>query len=270
MATRLSEIKLSEVSLVDTPANPGAHVVLFKRGEPIEKVIVTKCSECGGNVEKKEKQMAIEFTKEQLTPEAVKFLEKMEKDIATASEAEINVLKAKNVELEKKLADATKPPEPEDIWKGVSPEVRKRLEDSEARALKAEEIAKNERDSRELQEFTKRAETEFSSLPGTAIEKGKVLKAVHQKLAKEEAAEVEKLLKSAEEIAKSGKLFGEMGASGGNVNLSDSAEGRLIAKAQDMVSKGVVKSEAEGMEKIAREDPALYQEYQKEVRRRTN
>lgn len=269
MATRLSEIKLSEVSLVDTPANPGAHVVLFKRGDPIEKVIVTKCPECGGNVEKKEKQMAIEFKKESLTPEAKQFVEALEKQVADAAEAD-KLLKAEKVELEKKLEAATKPPEPEDIWKGVSPEVRKRLEDSEARALKAEEIAKNERDARELQEFTKRAETEFSSLPGTAIEKGKVLKAVNQKLAKEEAAEVEKLLKAAQEIAKSGKLFGELGASGGNVNLSDSAEGRLIAKAQDMVSKGVVKSEAEGMEKIAREDPALYQEYQKEVRRRTN
>jgi hypothetical protein len=335
MARKLINLKLAEVALVDSPANPGATVLLYKRaeeggsesvrvaeiqgksvvidknghpigrfirwqdmktkGQPVEKGIDFACPNCetplqsmyqdgeyqipnfcgecgaslslmatGGNMQKKkEKSKMPEFKKEDLTPEAKAYVEGIEKELKDSIVAQ--------AELSKRLETATKKEEPEDIWKGVNPAVKKQFEEMQTKTAEAERIAKSEREARELSEFTKKAEKEFSYLPGEAAAKGKILQAVNSKLSKEETAELEKLLKAADEIAKSGKVFSEMGATGsGNIADSDSAEGQINARAAELVSKGVVKTIIEGISKIAKEDPSLYESYRKEVVRRAN
>src|SRR5262249_5265430 len=116
-------------------------------------------------------------------------------------------------------APAAAPPEPAppvaapsaDLLKGMPDELRalvqKALSEAEVakrEAAEAKAQARIEKDARELQDFAKRAETEFASLPGTALEKGAVLKGLYsgQPLAKEEADKVVALLKAADELAR--------------------------------------------------------------------
>jgi hypothetical protein len=308
MARKLVNIELSEVSLVDSPANPGANILLYKRAE-IEKKIVERDGEycvtsadgsktlgCHKTMreakaqlaavesnkhdplskeeiervlkiakelgllttEKKEKTMAEEFKKESLTPEAKAFVEDLEKRLAD-SEAKVVETEAKVQE----LSVVAKKDEPEDIWKGVHPDVKKQFEEMKTRTEESERIAKTERDAREFSEFSKRAETELSHLPGELKTKATILKAVSQKLSKEESEEAIKILKAANELVKTGQVFEEIGTSGGSG--SDAGTwAKIEAMAKDLVSKGLAKTQQIAIDKVMTTNPELYNQYLKE------
>lgn len=80
MATLLENLELEELSLVDVPANQAAMVSLFKRGNPDEK---------------EEQVKKEDIKKEDVTPEV-------------ADTTEVDVLKAANEDLEKRLEALTK------------------------------------------------------------------------------------------------------------------------------------------------------------------
>jgi len=180
-------------------------------------------------------------------------------------------------------APAAAPPEPAppvaapsaDLLKGMPDELRalvqKALSEAEVakrEAAEAKAQARIEKDARELQDFAKRAETEFASLPGTALEKGAVLKGLYsgQPLAKEEADKVVALLKAADELARSGQVFGELGRSTPLAEASG-AYGKIEALAKEVVAKGGAKTLAEAIAQVAQQQPALYQEYRAELRK---
>ena len=104
-------------------------------------------------------------------------------------------------------------------------DIKKRLDESQEQLRKAEELAKSEKAARELVECSKRAEKEFPNLPGTAEEKGAILKMLKDKLSTDEVTKVETLLKAGDaalatvttEVGKSGSgavITSKVGGSG--------------------------------------------------------
>jgi hypothetical protein len=135
--------------------------------------------------------------------------------------------------------------------------IQKKLDDEVTKRQAAEAVAKAAQDARELSELTKRADTDFGNLPGTAEEKGLILKSL-SKLTVEERAAVEKLFQSGNACLASGmKPLGADGvAKGGN-----DAWAQIEKKAQNLMGEGKVKSIAEGVTKVIAEEPTLYNEY---------
>jgi len=184
------------------------------------------------------------------------------------------------------MADATPPqtpgqppaPTPDDLMKSLPEPLRELLqktlsetEVAKREAAEAKEQARIEKDARELQEFTKRAERELASLPGTAQDKGTVLKALYsgQPLVPEQVEKLVHLLKAAEEMARQGKLFSEFGRTTPTPEPG-SAYGRLSALAQDMVVKGESPTFQQAMSTVADRYPELVQEHRQEQRRQAH
>ncbi len=82
-------------------------------------------------------------------------------------------------------------------------------------------LAKAQQDRLEMQDFTKRADAEIPSLPGTSIAKAKALRAV-SRLAKEDREAIEVMLKAGSAAMKT-----QMTALGKDGNGDDTAEGQL-------------------------------------------
>lgn len=178
----------------------------------------------GDHARHKEKAMADEAKKIADLEKTVADLTKANADLVTKHSAEVAAItKAKD--------DAAK----DEIIKVGEVEVRKSaVGDATFAVIKAQqaEIAK-EREARELVEFTKRAETEFPSLPGEPVAKAKVLKAVAT-LDKADGDALTVMLKSGEEAMKA--RMRETGHGGGGVIL-DSAEARMNKMASELSAK---------------------------------
>lgn len=189
--------------------------------------------------------MAEPTTQQQQSPEDIlkslpeNVRELVQKAVTTAVDAAIAPMKAENADLKKKAEDA-------------------------------ETIAKQERDARELQTFTKKAETELPYLPGeSADEKGRLLKALYSgTVTKEDADKIAKMMASASEMISKGNLFKELGR-GGSETVG-SAFAKLEAIAVDLVAKGQAPTKEQGIAKAAELHPELYATYQEEQRTRSH
>ena len=106
-----------------------------------------------------------------------------------------------------------------------------RLEKAENETAKAQEIAKQERDARILKELSEEAEKLWPNLPGTAIEKGKVLQSIRSLPEDLQKAQME-MMNSGN--ASNASLFKEYGGQGGEAG---SAEEKLKKMAEDHASK---------------------------------
>lgn len=130
------------------------------------------------------------------------------------------------------------------------------LKAQQAQIEKAEGIAKDERNRREMGEFTKRAEEDLGHLPGKPVEKALVLKAMGG-LEKDVQATLETMLKAGEAAIKS--AYGALGGGGGNDNGGDpkAFEKRVSeVAARDKISK------TEAMAKARLEYPEEFATYQ--------
>ena len=106
-----------------------------------------------------------------------------------------------------------------------------RLEKAEGETAKAQQIAKEERDARILKELSEEADKLWPNLPGTALEKGKLLQSIRSL--------PEELQKSHMEMLNSGNssnavLFKEHGGNGGEAG---SAEEKLKKMAEEHATK---------------------------------
>jgi hypothetical protein len=183
-------------------------------------------------------EVPMQIDKSKLAPEVLALIEKQEAEIA-------------------ELKKTAKPAEtkPEDVLKGLSPEARAIVEkaqkdaaDAVAKAEASEKIAKEEREARILKEYQEKA-GEFVALAIDPVKDAPVLKAIHEKLSKEDAARVMEL-----------KELGADGTSG--AGSSAYAEIETLAKAK--ISKGEAKTMPEAIEAVSKEKPELYQKYQEE------
>lgn len=197
--------------------------------------------------------------KKSLSEEARKYIEDLEKKVAQVDE-----LNTKVIDLEKKLVDSGKDKEKnkkDDIWKGVNPEVRKRMEDMEKRAKDAEELAKKERDERITREYIAKV-TAYQALPVKPEEFGLVLKSLAEK-DPENYAKIEAVLKVADEAIVKGGLFAELGRSG---NAGSNALQKAEAFVTEMIQKSAGLTKEQAIAKVWIEHPELYVEYEREQR----
>lgn len=124
------------------------------------------------------------------------------------------------------------------------------------------EIAK-ERELRVDAEMSKRAESDFGSLVGTAAEKGAILK--HLSTAPESVQKAaDAIFKAAEKATKS--AFETAGTGGGHGIPADLAKARqdFMAKVNEIKSRDKI-SKTDALSKAASEHPALYKAYQGET-----
>jgi len=171
---------------------------------------------------------------------------------AESAEAQIEELK--------KSANGGKQ-EPEDIFKGMSTEVKKRFEEMEKRAQEAEKIAKAEQETRLVREFVAKAK-DYQGLPMEAEEMGKVFKTLSEK-APDEFGKVEELLKKADAAIAQGNLFREVGktANGGDGGVYE----KLTSIAKSKVEKNKDLSFNDAFNEAITENPSLYEQYRSEV-----
>ena len=253
--TKLRGPLFDRVDLVDNGAAPGAHIAFWKRSTEDENIKKTE----GG------KKMELEEILKGL-PEDQRAVLKADSDardaaVATAK-AEIEVLKAAADDKKKKdeedaklaaLANLKKSDESEDIWKGVNPAIKERVEKAEAAV--AEAVAKTVAAEEKIAkaDFAKRA-AELNALPTKPEEFGEVLR----KIADATPAEYERLtevLKSANEIIKSGKAFEEVGS-----GQTGAASGMTVIekRAEELRKVNPSLTKEQAFVKVMETDPKLY------------
>jgi len=228
MTTELTDLEITAVALVDNPANPLATVELFKRDD-------TEPHEASTT-----KEAPVAADTEELTARVAE-LESERQALADMPIEDIAALRGDDLT---KFAKADE--EPEDVMKGVPADVRKRLEDAEAR------VAKMEADGRRKEFIAKAAD--YTHVGG-ADELGVALEQI-DRLAPEAAPVIERAFKAANaRIAESG-LFSEFGA-GGDVTESDDPSDKASAMVEKFVADGMDRHVA--VAKVFTENPDLFQ-----------
>lgn len=291
MANLLKNLAVTRVSLVnraavrdpDNPTQP-QRLLLWKSAD----------HEPGGDMPTPTEELAAALAKADLTDsvrEAIQKAQERETALATATTdlakatTDIAALTAKVTDLEKA---AKKPMSSEDDdedevdleKEDLSPAVRKMLlkaqasealakaerEELKKTAEDAQALAKAERDTRVTREFIAKAET-LKSLSQDPQKFGPVLKSVSEKLSKDEADELDRVLKAADEQVRQGLLLKEMGKGGQPAAAPDSAIAKAQAKAVELKKADPKLSDAQALEK-AMEDRELQAAYLAEAQGR--
>lgn len=254
----LKDLVVEEVSLVDSPANPEAHVLIYKRD--VEKD--GKCPDCGAQMEMGkcpscgyEAQKAAEEAEEkEHMADAQKLQAELDaaKKLAEENAAKATAAEAKAAELQKKLDALENTPEAVEKRKleAMPESVRK-----EFSAMK-EEIAKAREEKAEAEAIAK-AKADFSNLPGKAEDIAKIYRKATSGLTAEEKAEFDKTLKSASEALKS-NLFVERGR-GGAAPVSGSPEAQMEVKIDELRKANPKLSYAEAALQVAKAHPEIYE-----------
>ena len=235
---KVSGLTISEVSLVDDPASPGASVVLFKakEGQMTDK---TKTGNPGDNQDYEALAKSLEDTEakvadlnkqvETLTAER----DQAQADLAKARAGEVDPYDGlpDNVKAILKKRDAD------------NEELQKRLDAAEDRAATEQTIAK--------------VRSDFPNLPVKAEDFGPVLKRVLKGATAEDRAEVERVLKAASAAVDGTKLTKELGDGGDDKTKSATAQLDSMAKAK-AAEKGV--SYYVAYSEVLSDNPELYQQ----------
>jgi hypothetical protein len=260
MPNKLSDLSIDEVSLVDSPANPGAKVALFKR-ESLQELADTAKRLLHPDTSAEEPDLTMKGNTS-MTPED------LEKSLGELR-AENETLK-KSVETEKTRADAAEAkaatqkkdePEPIDaqIEKAAEP-IRKEFAELKKRTEEAEAIAKAEREARLLADFTKRAEAELPNTSGKPEEKGALLKRLSEKLEKADFETVLTQLKKADKAM--APNFREVGSGRA---VEGSARAQLEARAQEIRKSDPRATSTSALARAMDENPELHKQWVDEL-----
>lgn len=180
-----------------------------------------------------------------------------------AAEARAVAAEARVKELEAELAKQRMTPEEQEAeyMKSLPEPVRKRLEETEARAKAAEEAARIEKEARERQTYIEK--TASYRQVGITPDHWNVLKAIDA-MPEQERAELTRILASANEVIKQSKLFVPIGKDGSGDALTawDRAERQALA----LVEKGEAQTKEQAIVKVFAADPELRRQYEAEKR----
>jgi hypothetical protein len=251
---RLTRLKLHEVSCVDTPANQGARVLLFKHveGSPggVGATGGAPAGE-GGNPSasaeppvNKEKAMTTKTEGDAVNKADV------ERMIAEAVAKATGDLTAKATAAEAEVAKVRAAAE---AAQAEAVAANKRAED-------AEKSAAVERERRELADLAKRADETLGHLPGTAAEKAIALRALVD--VSEEARKTVEAMLIAGQSAMKASMAGEIGK-GGRPPSGTGAEAELNAKAGEIATAEKC-SLAKAYDLATQRHPELYSRYRAE------
>lgn len=297
MPKELLDLTVDEISLVDSPANPGAQMLIWKRAEKNEEQGYVTCSKCGAQAmkgatecpkcgapmnnpaaeppeEKRMDELKAQNAKLEADLKAAEELATEEQKKREAAEAKVKALeldlakskltpeaadkKIEALEAEVKLARMS-PEERKKAERASLPEsVRKQLEDNETQIAKMVE-------ERDAATFEKRAGD--LGLAGVSPAKlGPVLKRIAKGQSNaEDLADLETLLKAFGARQKMGKLFEEFGK-GGFESGEPRSDTKVMARAKELQKADPKLNIADAITKVLAEDPSLQDAYLAESR----
>jgi hypothetical protein len=261
MPKRLRNLRISEVALVDKGANQHAHILLWKRDDgdtpdASTNPIPTNSEIPAGSGADDGDGMPPPPVDDSAASASGRTEDKSMADNA-ALEARLAELEAKLDATEKAKAEAeAKVTETEKLAKAEASRIEKTEKElADLRKSHEEAVEKAER-----MEFAKRAEAEFPYTPGTAEEKGEVLRAVH-KLA--DGPVKDRMLKSMKEADGAfASLMREVGKSGKPGNGTAQAE--LDAEATKLMQAEKL-SKAEALKRVMHSNETLAKRYRDEL-----
>lgn len=130
------------------------------------------------------------------------------------------------------------------------------IKSQQARIEKAEKQAAEERDRRQMSEFSKRADAEFAHLPGETVAKAELLKAVD--------ALPENVKKTFEEVMKAGEAAIKLAFEklGHNPRKDVEKDGNAFEKRVDEIQKSEKVSRTQAMQKARERYPVEFEAYQ--------
>lgn len=259
--TKLQNLKIDRVDLVDKGANPDAHIVLFKReggkGMNYEELLKSLTEEQQAVITAEIEKVALSAEEKKIEDKHAAMAQEEIKRATMAKEAKI-------LELERSLEaylEKSKAPTDEDIFKGLSPVLKAQIEDMQKRADAAESVIKALEDEKLTKHYEEIAKA-YDKLPVEATKVGSIFKS----LAKSDKAmytELETMFKSFNEMIAKGNLFKEMGNSGSKGGSTKPWD-QIQNKANEMVTKSansVTKEQA--IAQVLKAHPELYAEYLK-------
>ena len=192
--------------------------------------------------------------KGKLDPEVRKQVEKMEADLVKAT-ADLKAATEKIATLEK----AAKPPEKEDVLKGLSEPVRKEVEALRKQAADAQALAKSEQLKRRQRDHTEVLKG-FKGLPVDPEKDVALMIKLEDSLTPEEYGRVQELLRAGDEA----RLMAEVGKPGSEHHNANSAYAKIEAKAAELRKADPNLTPAASIAKAAEQNPELYDEYKQE------
>ena len=233
MAQQLTDLRIDEISLVDDPANPEAHVEIFKRRTS------------------KESDMDVELINKALT-QAEASLEAQGKELAIykarAEKAEAALLAA--------AGSKDDDDDEEEILKSLPAGIRKRLEDGKAAEVA---LAKAKADAEEGDAITKARA--FCPTDADAKTVGPLLLRVAKgKTTADDAETLTRLLKSAAAISARSDLFKSLGADAAGDAVED-PEAILKAKAAEIKKANKGMTDEAAYSEALDQNPELYSAY---------
>jgi ribosomal protein L40E len=270
MATVLRRLRLKRVSLVDSPANEEARVVLFKsehtKQQPTSSEVhvdeMVDCKKCGASVAKGASkcpkcgyEMRVQKAPERPEEDAMD-ADKLKADLDAANAKLAETLAKERDALQKQLDT------PEAIEKrkldAMPASVRERIEKSEAKVKKLEDEASE----REMVEVIKGT---MQALPGKYDENGKLLKRFKDAVSPEDFDALSTMLKAASAQIEKGGLFREVGKGGDGEPAALSPMARIEQKVAEFIAKDDKLTRDAALSQVFAADPALYRAYTKSV-----
>lgn len=151
----------------------------------------------------------------------------------------------------------------EELWKGVSPILRKKFEEQDRRVASAEQVAKNERSMREQGEYIEK--TAGFRQVGLAPDDWEVLKDIDG-LPDKSKSRVLQVLRSANEMLKQSDMFKEYGFNGSGGAAGSMAE-RVTKMAQERAAgSGGKLTFHQAYDQVCTENPKLFNQMRAEQR----
>lgn len=278
MARRLIQLKIEHVAGVDRPANKRRFLIIKSEvskayiKEEDGKFCIYDDGEKIGTYDTREAAQAAMRTKKganMLTKEQIaKITDKDIQEAVMTQLEEMTALEKKVKELEEKVTkgkDDHKKDDDEELWKGVSPAIRNRFEAMAKERDKFAELAKGEKDAREVTNWTQKVAS-FKYIQITPEHFGKVMKAVAEN-AEDEAHEIIRVLQSADDLIGKGNLFAEFGKRGDSKNGKSDATNivaRVEAMADDFQKMDQKISRPDAIQKVFTQHPEWYALYRKQ------
>ena len=276
MAKKLTNLKITKVSLVDEGACSAAHITLFKQkgGNELmtfDEIMATLTEEQQSVIKAKLEEQNVELTKsKEACDEKQVELEKVEtekKDLETKVselEAELEAETAKLKEAEEameaelakvKEAETVEPTE-EELLKNVDPAVKAMIEKSRAEAEVHKQAILKMKEEAEMAEIAEIAKS-LNAVGTEEVQMVNMLKKA-KSFDAELYAEVIKALEVANNIIADGEVLKEKGTTHGAGEVD--AWAKLDAKADEIAkTRGISKAKATNV--VIDEFPALYQAY---------
>lgn len=275
MPTRLRDLHINRVALVDRGADQDADIVLWKRhaeGEGASDEVktqedssVSKGDTMSANLDKVPEALRQHLAKADLSQDVVdaltQYLDTAQAAATDALQAKVNEL---TTELEAARATATSD-DGDDVYKGMPEEVRKLLDTERAQREAVEKTLQAEIMKREIRDQIEVAKSRFGNIPDADPEKlgGVLYRMSKNTLTEEDRATLEQVLTAASTTIKANDLLKqELGNSGAAASTSDPLES--IAKRLRAADEKLTQEQAMVKALETPEGQAAYAQYMRE------